>query len=90
MIKLFSLELQNDDLLSLASEVKSIIDDIKVTNIEVDILVIVFVTTFYPTYSNYLDSLQANGNLKEIKFDSVMNKFAKRDIFWEEDNSSIF
>ena len=33
MIKLFSLELQNDDPLALASEVKSIMHDIKVTNV---------------------------------------------------------
>ena len=42
MIKLFSLELQNYDTLALASEVKSIMHDIKVTNVELDIPLIAF------------------------------------------------
>jgi len=79
MIKLFSLELQNDDPLALALELKSIMHDIKVTNVELDIPLITFVKELYPTYSNYLESLQANGNLKEITFDSLVNKFAERE-----------
>ena len=52
---------------------------IKVTNVELDIPLIAFVKALYPTYSNYLESLQANANLKEITFDSLVNKFAKRE-----------
>lgn len=65
MIKLFSLELQNGDPLALASEVKSIMQYIKVTNVELDIPLISFFNALYSIYSNYLESLQANGNLKE-------------------------
>jgi len=79
MIKLFILELQNDDPLALALEVRSIMHDIKVTNVELDIPLIDCVKALYPTYSNYLVSLQANGNLKEITFDSLVKKFAKRE-----------
>lgn len=79
MIKLFSLELQNDNPLAVASEVKSIMHDIKVTNVELDIPLIAFVKALYPTYSNYLESLQANGNLKEITVDSLVNKFVERE-----------
>lgn len=79
MIKLFSFELQNDVLLALALEVKYIMHVIKVTNVELDIPLIAFVKALYPTYSNYLESLQANGNLKEITFDSFVNKFAERE-----------
>jgi len=79
MIKLFNLELQNDDPLALASEVKSFMRDIKVINVELDIPLIDFVKALYPTYSNYLESLQANGNLKEITFDSLVNKFVERE-----------
>jgi len=78
MIKLFNLELQNDDPLALASEVKSIMHDIKFTNFELDILFISFVKALSPIYSNYLESLQANGNLKEITFDSLVNKFVEK------------
>ena len=38
MIKLFSLELKNDDPLAVASEVRSITHDIKNNDVEIDIL----------------------------------------------------
>jgi len=50
MIELFSLELKNDDPIALASEVKSIMHDINVTNVELDIPLIAFVKALYPTY----------------------------------------
>ena len=54
MIKLVTLELQNDDPLALALEAKSIMHDINVTNVELDIPLIAFLKALYPTYSNYL------------------------------------
>eukprot|EP00253_Pinus_taeda_P024998 PITA_24998 len=79
MIKLFTFELQNNDPLALASEVKSRMHDIKSTKVELDIPLIAFFKALYPTYSNYLESLQANGNLKDITFDSLVKKFAERE-----------
>jgi len=78
MIKLFTLELQNNDPLALASEVKSIMHDIKATKVELDIPLITFLKELYLTYSNYLESLQENGNLKDITFESLVKKFAER------------
>eukprot|EP00253_Pinus_taeda_P007027 PITA_07027 len=78
MIKLFTLELQNNDPLAFASEVKSIMHDIKVTKVELDITLISFLKALYPTYSNYLESLQANGNLRDITFDSLLKKIIER------------
>ena len=48
MIKLFSLELKNDDPLALASEVRSIMHDIKSTGADVDISLIAYVKALYP------------------------------------------
>ena len=79
MIKLFTLELQNNDPLAIASEIKSIMHDIKSTKVELDISLITFLKALYPTYSNYLESLQANGNLNDITFDSLVKKFAERE-----------
>lgn len=79
MIKLFTLELQNNDPLALASEIKSIMHDIKSTKVELDIPLIAFLKVLYTTYSNYLQSLQANGNLKDITFGSLVKKFAERE-----------
>eukprot|EP00253_Pinus_taeda_P008003 PITA_08003 len=79
MIKLFTLELQNNDPLALASEVKSIMHDIKATKVELDIPLITLLKALYPTYSNYLESLQANGNLKDITFDTLVKKIVERE-----------
>ena len=84
IIKLFSVELKKDDPLALASEVRSITHDIKTTSVEIDIPMIAYVKAIYPTYSHYLVSLQASGNLKEITFDSLEKKFVEREKdFWK-------
>jgi len=49
MIKLFTLELQNNDPLAFASEVKSIMHDIQATKIYLDIPLIAFLKALYPT-----------------------------------------
>ena len=51
---------------------------------------IAYVKELYPTYSHYLESFQASGNLVKIIFDSLEKKFAEREIFWKDDNPSIF
>ena len=53
--------------------------DIQATKIDLDIPLIYFLKALYPTYSNYLESLQANGNLKDITFDSLVKKFVERE-----------
>ncbi|MFB8894205.1 hypothetical protein, partial [Microbacterium plantarum] len=52
---------------------------IKVTNDELGIPLMAFLKGLYPTYSNYLESLQEIHNLKEITFDSLVNKFVERE-----------
>ena len=53
--------------------------DIKSTKVELDIPLIAFLKALYPTYSNYLESLQENGNLKDITFNSLVKKFVERE-----------
>jgi len=53
--------------------------DIKVTNVELYITIIAFLKVPYPTYSNYLESLQVNGNLEDITFDSLVKKIIERE-----------
>ena len=91
MIKLFSLELKNDDPLALASKLRSIMHDIKKTSVEADIALIAYVKALYPTYSHFLESLQASGNLMKITFDSLEKTICeKREGFWKEDNPYVF
>lgn len=53
--------------------------DIKDTSVEIYIPLIAYVKALYPTYSHYLKSLQASGNLKEITFESLEKKFVERE-----------
>ena len=53
--------------------------DIKSTGADVDISLIAYVKALYPTYSNYLESLQASGNLVKITFESLEKNFAERE-----------
>ena len=78
MIKSFSIELKNGDPLALASKVRYIMHDIKATDVQLEIPLIALFKVVYPTYSNYLESLQANGNLKYITFDSLVKKVTER------------
>jgi len=52
MIKLFTLEVKNNNPLAVASEGMSIMHDIKSTKVELDIPLIAFLRALYPTYSN--------------------------------------
>ena len=91
MIKLFSLELKNDDPLALASKVRYMIHDIKNIGVEVDIPLIAYVKALYPTYSHYLEPLQASRNLMKITFDSLEKKFCrKREGLWKDESVSVF
>lgn len=38
--------------------------DIDSTGVKIDIVLVALIKALYPTYSNYLESLQASGNLK--------------------------
>jgi hypothetical protein len=60
MVKLFNLELKNDDPMDLDSEIKSIMHDIEATGVEICIPITVFIKALYPTYSHYLELLQAS------------------------------
>jgi len=75
MIKLFNLELKDDDPLALDSEIRAIMHDIEAIGVKIDVLLANFVKALYPTYSHYLESLQASGKLEDISFDSLMKKF---------------
>jgi len=70
-IKLFNLELKNDDPLALESEIRSIFHDIKAPIVEIDVPLITYVKALYPTYSHYVESFHASGKPEEIAFDSL-------------------
>jgi hypothetical protein len=79
MVKLFNLELKNDDPMALASEIKAIMHDIDATGVKIDLPLTSFIKALYPTYSHYLESLQASGQMKSITFDKLVEKVAERE-----------
>jgi len=78
-VKLFNLELKNDDPMALASEMKAIMHDIDATRVKIDLPLIVFIKSLYPTYYHYLGSLQASGQMKSITFDNFVEKVVERE-----------
>ena len=79
MVKLFNLELKNDDPMDLASEIKYIIHDIETTGVNIDLNITTFIKALYPTYSHYLESLQASGQMKSITFGEMVKKVVEHD-----------
>ena len=64
LMKLFNLELKDNDPMKLASEIRAIFHDIDATGVKVDIQLTAFIKALYPTYTHYLESLQASGQMK--------------------------
>jgi hypothetical protein len=60
-MKLFNLELKDNNLMKLASEIKALFHDIDSTGVKVDLQLTAFIRALYPTYSHYLEYLQASG-----------------------------
>jgi hypothetical protein len=60
MLKLFNLELKNDAPMALALEIIAIMHDIEATREIIDLLLATFNKDLYPTYSHYLESMQAS------------------------------
>ena len=78
-MKLFNLELKENDPMELAFEIKAIFQDIESTGVKVDLQLTAFLKVLYPTYSHYLESLQASGQMKAMTFDVLVDKIAERE-----------
>jgi hypothetical protein len=78
-VKLFNLEMKDNDPMDLAFEIKAIMHDVDVTSVKIDISLATFIKSLYPTYSLYLESLQSSGQLKSLDFDSLVEKIVERE-----------
>jgi hypothetical protein len=61
LMKLFNLELKDNNPMKLASEIRALFDDIDSTGVKVDLQLTTFIKALYPTYSYYIEPLQASG-----------------------------
>ena len=78
-MKLFNLELKDNDPMKLASEIRAIFHDIDATCVNVDIQIIACFKSLYPSYTYYLESLQSIGQMKSMTFEKLVEKIAERD-----------
>jgi hypothetical protein len=53
--------------------------DIEATGVNIDLPLMAFIKALYPTYSHYLESLQASGQMKSITFDKLVEKVAEHE-----------
>jgi len=65
--------------MDLASDIKSIMHDIHTTRVKIELPLTALIKALYPTHSQYLESLQASGQMKSITFDKLVEKVAKRE-----------
>jgi hypothetical protein len=79
LMKLFNLELKDNNPMKLASKIKAFFHDIDSTGVKVDLQLTSFIKALYPTYSHYLESLQASGQMKAMNFDKLVDKIAERE-----------
>ena len=79
MMKLLNMQFKDDDTIDLALEIKAIMHDVEATGVKMGIPLIAFVKAIYHTYSHYLESLQSSVQLKDITFDTLLEKF----VGWE-------
>ena len=90
LLKLFNLEMSDNDPLKLSSEIKAINHEIECIRVKVDFPLTSFIKSINPSYSHYLESLQASGQLKDIDFGKLVGKIAEREkVFGKKEASHI-
>ena len=72
LMKLFNLELKYNDPMKLAFQIRATFHDIDATGVKVDIQFTAFIKALYPTYTHYLESLQASGQMKAMTFKKLV------------------
>jgi hypothetical protein len=78
MLNLFNLELKNDDLVALASEITAVMHDIEAIRTKIDLHFRAFIKPLYLTYSHYLELSQAGDQMKSMTFEKLANKVVDR------------
>ena len=66
-----------------ASEVRAIMHKIQASGMKLDLPLVTFVKSLYPTHSNYLDSLQASDMFKDLTFDILVKRLQTESVVKE-------
>ena len=86
-MKLFNLELKDNDPMKLAYEIRAIFHDIDVTCVKVSIQLTTFIKALYPSYTHYLESLQASVQMKTMTFEKLVDKIAEIEIEFRKESN---
>ena len=76
ILKLFNLEVKDNDPMMASYDIKEIMHNIQSSGMQPNLPLVSFVKSLYPTYSHYLESLQASDKFKDVTFDTLMEKIA--------------
>ena len=76
MLKLFNLEVKDNDPMMVAYQIREIMHKIQDISMQLDLPLVSFVKSLYPTHSHYLELLQASDKFKDVTFDTLMEKIA--------------
>ena len=79
MLKVFSLELKDDDPMFLTYEIRSIMHKMQGYGMKPYLPLAKFVKSLYSTQSNYLEFLQARDKFKYLTFDTLVENIADRE-----------
>ena len=74
LMKLFNLELKDNDPMKIAYDIRVIFHDIDATGVKFDIQLTTFIEAIYPSYTHYLESLQASGQIKTMTLKNLLRK----------------
>jgi hypothetical protein len=74
--------------MALASKIKAIMHEIEATEVKTDLPLMPFIKALYPTYSHYLELLQASGQMKSVTFDKLVEKVAEREKSFEKKSTT--
>ena len=86
-MKLFNLEMKENDLMKLTYEIRVFFHDIEAMGVKVDLQLNTFIKALYPTYSLYLESLQSTEKMKDITFEKLVENIAEREKAFEKKDS---
>ena len=79
ILKLFSLEVKDNDAMLVAYEIKEIMHKVQEYGMKPELPLASFVKSLYSTHSNYLESLQASDKFKDLTFDTLVEKIADKE-----------
>ena len=89
MLKLFKLEMKDNDVIIVASDIRAIMHKIQAIGMQPNLPLASFFKPLYPTHWHYLESLQVSDKLKDLVIWHLGGEnYRHKEILWKEDQWS--